>query len=449
MKENENVIQKSSWRFPASFWTANTVELFERAAFYCMFIAISLYLTDVVGFDDKWAGIIGAFFSAGVYFLPPFTGAYSDKIGFRAALLIAFTLLTIGYFTMSFLPYKATVVPAFILLMFGGSFIKSIITGTVAKNSSETNRARAYSIFYFVVNIGAFTGKMFAKPIRIDIGLEAIGYFSAIMTFIAIIIVFFFFKNIDTTGQGKSVKEIWTGFVKVVTNARLITLILILAGFWLIQHQMYASMPKYILRLVGKDASPEWYSNVNSATVIIFVMLITHWMKKFKAITSMNVGMILMPMSAVLMAMSPLLTQWTGTSISMFGLFTLHPIALTMIIGIGIQGIAECFISPRFLEYFSFQAPKGEEGMYLVFSHLHSFFANFIGFFISGFLLDAYCPDPNKEGLKGLTASQLAPYYEHAHYIWYYFAGIGILAAIALYIYSKVVKRMDEKKASV
>ncbi|TAL69031.1 MAG: MFS transporter [Bacteroidetes bacterium] len=414
-----------------------------------MFIAISLYLTDIVGFDDKWAGIIGAFFSAGVYFLPPFTGAYADKIGFRAALLIAFTMLTIGYFTMSFLPYKSTVIPAFVFLMFGGSFIKSIITGTVAKNSSESNRAKAYSIFYFVVNIGAFTGKMFAKPIRIDIGLEAIGYFSAIMTFIAIIVVFFFFKNIDTSGQGKPIKEIWAGFVRVITNARLITLILILAGFWLIQHQMYASMPKYIIRLVGKDASPEWYSNVNSATVIIFVMLITHWMKKFKAITSMNVGMILMPMSAVLMALSPLLEKWTGLSISIFGLFTLHPVALTMIIGIGIQGLAECFISPRFLEYFSLQAPKGQEGMYLGFSHLHSFFANFAGFFISGFLLDAYCPDPNKEGLKGLTSSQLVPYYEHAHYIWYYFAGIGILAAIALFIYSIVVKRLDARKAIV
>ncbi|MBI5323933.1 MAG: MFS transporter, partial [Ignavibacteriae bacterium] len=349
-----------------------------------MFIAISLYLTDVVGFDDKWAGIIGGFFSAGVYFLPPFTGAYSDKIGFRAALLIAFTLLTLGYFTMSFLPYKITVIPAFVLLMFGGSFIKSIITGTVAKNSSESNRAKAYSIFYFVVNIGAFTGKMFAKPIRIDIGLEAIGYFSAIMTFIAVLVVFFFFKNIDTTGQGKSVNEIWKGLVKVVTNGRLISLILIVAGFWLIQHQMYASMPKYIIRLVGKDASPEWYSNVNSATVIIFVMLITQWLKKLKAISSMNIGMILMPMSAVLMALSPLLEKWTGLSISIFGLFTLHPVALTMIIGIGIQGLAECFISPRFLEYFSLQAPKGEEGMYLGFSHLHSFFANFLGFFISG-----------------------------------------------------------------
>ena len=41
-----------------------------------------------------------------------------------------------------------------------------------------------------------------------------------------------------------------------------------------------------------------------------------------------------------------------------------------MIVGIALQGFSESFISPRYLEYFSLQAPKGEEGLYLGFSHL-------------------------------------------------------------------------------
>ena len=220
MSAEENIIKTSNWKFPKTFWTANTVELLERAAFYCMFIAMSLYLTDVVGFDDKWAGIIGAFFSAGVYFLPPFTGALSDKIGFRNALLLAFAFLSIGYSTMSLLPFKPTAVMALAFVMFGGSFIKSIITGTVSQSSSESNRARAYSIFYFIVNIGAFTGKMIAKPVRVDIGLDAIGYYSGAMSIIALITVFFLFKNIDTIGQAKPLREIWKSFIRVLTNLR-------------------------------------------------------------------------------------------------------------------------------------------------------------------------------------------------------------------------------------
>ena len=88
-------------------------------------------------------------------------------------------------------------------------------------------------------------------------------------------------------------------------------------------------------------------------------------MAKRTAITSMNVGMFLIPVSALLMACGNLLGNDVITGMS--------NITLMMILGIVVQALAECFISPRYLEYFSFQAPKGEEGMYLGFSHLNSF----------------------------------------------------------------------------
>ena len=191
--------------------------------------------------------------------------------------------------------------------MFGGSFIKSIITGTVAKTTTPETRAKGYSIFYGIVNVGAFLGKTFAYPIRIELGLTAINYFSAIMSFVALIVVVFFYKNVSADGEGKTVKEVWDGFVRVVTNMRLLTLIFIVTGFWIIQHQLYATMPKYVLRTVGEHASPEWIANVNPAVVMALVMFITHLMRNVKAVSSMAVGMFLMPVSALLMASSNLL----------------------------------------------------------------------------------------------------------------------------------------------
>ena len=38
--------------------------------------------------------------------------------------------------------------------------------------------------------------------------------------------------------------------------------------------------------------------------------------------------------------------------------------------------------------------PEGEEGLYLGFSHLHSFISSIVGFGLSGWLLSKYCPDP-------------------------------------------------------
>jgi len=424
----------AAWKFPKVFWTANIVELFERSAYYAMFISITLYLSRVVGYNDVWAAWISGAFSAGMFFLPPFTGALADKIGFRRAVILAFSMLTIGYFTLGLLPYKATVIPALIIAMVGGSFIKSIITGTVAKNTTEETRARGYSIFYGMVNIGSFLGKTFAYPLRLQWGVESINYYSAALSLIALCAVVLFYKTAATDAEGKSFREVWKSFVRVSTNIRLVLLITIVTGFWIIQQQMYATMPKYVLRLVGEGASPEWISNVNPFVVVISVVFITQLMRKAKAITSMAVGMFIMPFSAVAMASGSLIANIYGTEISLFGVINAHPITVMMIAGIVLQGLAECFISPRYFEFFSLQAPKGEEGLYLGFGHLHSFLASLLGFGLSGYLLTAYCPDPNSVPTELLPSA-----YEKAHYIWYYFSGIGFVAGIALLLYQKIV----------
>jgi dipeptide/tripeptide permease len=446
LREKEALIKgaqagrKKIWNFPFSFWISNLVELFERSAYYAVFIAITLYLTRVVGYSDIWAAWIGGIFSAGLYLLPPFSGAFADKIGFRKAVILAFSLLSIGYFTLGALPYKATVLPAIVILMVGGSFIKSIITGTVAKTTNQENRARAFSIFYGMVNIGSFLGKTFAYPLRLRWGLESINFYAAAMTILALVVVFIFYKNVDEAGEAKKLKDTWKSFISILTNLRLLTLILIITGFWIIQSQLYATMPKYVLRTVGESASPEWIANVNPFVVMISVVFITSLMSKVKAITSMTVGMFLMPISALCMASSPLLASLTGGQVDFLGLFQAHPVTVMMIIGIIFQGLAECFISPRYLEFFSLQAPKGEEGLYMGFSHLHSFFAYLLGFGISGYLLTAYVPER-----AGLSPVELKTAYIHAHYVWYYFAAIGFTAAIALIIYNKVTSRMDKK----
>lgn len=445
MDEKGKKVDKPTWKFPRVFWLANFMELCERAAYYGFFIVLTLYLTDIVGFNDKETGFIGGIFFAGLYFLPPFVGAIGDKIGFRKGLMLAFSLLTVGYFFLGVFHDKAAVIFFLIVVMVGGSFIKPLITGTVAKSTTEINRARGFSLFYWVVNIGAFSGKTFVPYIRQGIGLAYVNFFSASMAFLAFLFVVFFFKRIDTSGEGKSIRDVLRALVRIFSSPRLIILTLIVAGFWIIQHQLYATMPKYVIRLLGEQAKPEWLANVNPLVVVIFVVFITQLMKKKKAVTSMLVGMLLMPFSALSMSLSPSLEEITGTSVSILGLLAMHPLTVMMITGIAVQGLAECFISPRFLEYFSFHAPKGEEGLYLGFSHLHSFFSALIGFIMSGYLLDAYCPDP-KTLPEGLTSIQMAAYYADAHKIWYYFALIGVTAAIALFIFRYVTHKIDEKR---
>lgn len=330
------------------------------------------------------------------------------------------------------------IIPVMALIVMGGAFIKSVISGTVAKETTPENRARGFSIFYSMVNIGAFSGKTIVEPLRTALGnqgLITLNYFSASMTLIALIAVWFFYKSSKHTGEGKTFGEIWTALVKVCSNGRLITLILIITGFWMVQHQLYATMPKYVLRLAGEGASPSWYANVNPLVVVLTVNLVTSIMKNRTALTSMTVGMFIMPVSALCMAYGNMLD-------GSHAILGMHPVAFMMVVGIVFQGLAETFISPRFLEYFSLQAPKGEEGLYLGFSHLHSFLSSIFGFGLSGYLLNKYCPEP---ALFNSHAEWVAAS-AHAHYIWYYFGAIALVSAFALIVYGKVVKRLDSQK---
>ncbi|MAT56891.1 MAG: MFS transporter [Ignavibacteriae bacterium] len=443
---NETTEKMETWKFPKEFWLANLMELCERAAYYGFFIVLTLYLTDIVGFTDQETGIVAGIFFAMLYFLPPFVGAIGDKIGFKNGLIIAFGLLTIGYFFLGVFHSKVLVIIFLTVVLIGGSFIKPLITGTVAKTTSEANRARGFSLFYWVVNIGAFSGKTFVPYIRQGVGLEYVNFFSAGMSLLALLFALFFFKPLDGKRKdSKTISEVWQSLIKVFTTGRLITLTLIVTGFWIIQHQLYATMPKYVIRLLGEEAKPEWLANVNPLVVVIFVVGVTQLFKKKSAVSSMLIGMILMPFSALAMAMSQELKLITGSTIDVFGLVEMYPLTVMMIIGIAIQGLAECFISPRFLEYFSVQAPKGEEGLYLGFSHLHSFFSALLGFISSGFLLDAYCPDP-KTLPVGLTEIERAAVYADAHVIWYYFMAVGFVSAVALFIFRYVTNKMDAKK---
>ena len=443
----EKDTNKESWKFPREFWLANFMELCERAAYYGFFVVLTLYLTDIVGFDDKATGVVAGIFFALLYFFPPFVGAIGDKIGFKNGLILAFSLLTIGYFFLGVFHSKALVIFFLFVVLIGGSFIKPLITGTVAKTTNEVNKARGFSLFYWVVNIGAFGGKTVVPSIRQGIGLEYVNFFSAGMAFLALLFAIFIFKvDENRVDNGKSIRDVINALIKIFSTPRLIILTLIVAGFWIIQHQLYATMPKYVIRLLGEEAKPEWLANVNPLVVVIFVVLITQLTKKYKAVSVMLIGMIIMPISALAMAMSQSLENITGPTIDMFGLFSMHPLTVMMIVGIGIQGLAECFISPRFLEYFAIQAPKGEEGTYMGFSHLHSFFSALIGFIMSGFLLDAYCPDPNTLP-TGINEVQRAAYYADAHILWYYFVVIAAVAAVALFIFRLVTNRIDSKKA--
>jgi len=185
--------------------------------------------------------------------------------------------------------------------------------------------------------------------------------------------------------------------------------------------------------------------------VVLFVVAVTQMVRNWKPQNSILVAMAMIPMSSLAMASS----SWFRGNVNLFGM-DIHPITLMMVIGIAIQGLAECFLSPKWLEFASKQAPRGKEGVFLGFAHINTFFAWIFGFIFSGYLLRSYCPEPTTlpiavQEQHTLALAGQAPMpevYAHANYLWYAYAGIGVLSFVALLVFIFVTDRIDSKKAA-
>lgn len=87
------------------------------------------------------------------------------------------------------------------------------------------------------------------------------------------------------------------------------------------------------------------------------------------------------------------------------------------------------------------------------YAHVNVFFAWFFGFILSGYLLDAFCPDPAKltSADQAMRVSALAgrgpmpAAYAHAHVIWWVFAGVGAAAFTALMILKRSEPRASTR----
>ena len=81
--------------------------------------------------DHIWGNSIAGTFAAFVYFLPPFSGAISDRIGFKNGLILAFGLLAVGYFFLGIFLSQIAVIFFLIVLMVGASDLMTCLLKTI------------------------------------------------------------------------------------------------------------------------------------------------------------------------------------------------------------------------------------------------------------------------------------------------------------------------------
>ncbi|MBN1300202.1 MAG: MFS transporter [Melioribacteraceae bacterium] len=213
--------------FPISFWAANTMEIFERMAWYGFFAVSSLYITGPVedgglGFSHEDRGVLQGVVTFFLYLFPVVSGAVADRYGFRKVLFIAFSILVPAYYLLGQLTSFPTFFLAFMLVALGAGTFKPVIIGTISKTTNDTTSSLGFGIFYMMVNIGGFVGPIVAGIVR-AISWEYVFIASAGWIAINFIFVSFMYKEPKVEGEVASTKkfsQVMEGMVEVLGNGR-------------------------------------------------------------------------------------------------------------------------------------------------------------------------------------------------------------------------------------
>ncbi|MBB3186316.1 MFS transporter [Microbacter margulisiae] len=229
-------ISKALKKFPGVFWIANTMELLERWAWYGLFAVLALYLTQstdtgALGFSQTQKGDIMGIVTAILYLLPIVTGAIADRFGYKKVLILAYIVLSTGYFMMGQFTTYGYVFFAFLYVALGAAMFKPIVSATVAKTTDEETSSIGFGIFYMMVNIGGFLGPIVSSKMRV-VAWDHVFTMSTISILLNLVLVLLFYKEPKRETEVEAKKYLILDYLNILWT--LITSIIIFVVFFTI-----------------------------------------------------------------------------------------------------------------------------------------------------------------------------------------------------------------------
>ncbi len=413
--------------FPVNYWVVIFFEFMERGSYYGLMSVLSVYLVLApeqggCGFSKINVGWIKCTIQPLLYLLPIASGALAERFGYRRALMVAFSLLGLGYFLSGNTKEYGLVFVSLIVMAFGAGTFKPIISGTIARVTDEKNSTLGFGIFYWTINLGAFLFPLILVPWLKGMSWKYVFYMSAIGTGLMLIPNLLLYREPKRPQSSKSLGQVALETVMVLKDIKFISMILIYSGFWILYFQMFDTVLWYlkdhmdmkpvdiaingVLVKLGLPGSfifdAEHVTVINALTIITLQILISSIVKNTKALPTMIAGISLGTVGMALLSLSP--SPWLFVG------------------GIVLFSIGEMTAHPKYISYVGQIAPRDKVATYMGFGFLYGVFGSFFGSLI-GARSYVYFVD---------TLHQ-------PRALWLFFTIIGIVTILGLVLYNRFV----------
>ncbi len=490
--------------FMRPFWAANVMEMIERLAYYGVRVVIPIYIASTedpngLHFTNVQKGTILTIWAFIQTLLPMFTGGFADRYGRKLTIAASIAVKIVGYLLMATQRSFGGFLFGCCMLAMGTAIFKPGVWGTLVCGTNRRNSSVGWGIFYQVVNIGGFLGPPLAGYLH--------HYAWKWVFFACAAIVSFNFLTLftyDDKTAAEEVKEaapedekapdaLTTGTplevflysMKRLFRWRLLALIVINGGFYVMFMQLYDMLPNFIeewtnsqdivsalglregqlaraaadpLLSRGLQVPQEWMINLDAGAIVVFMLLVASVSGRVRRLVAIFLG--------IFIASAGLLLCGISTS------------GWACIIGILIFAVGEMTAVPKLNEYLGVIAPKGEEGLYMGYANIPFAIGWTLADSLGGFAYDRMAdkanlalrymrehallaPDvvaaiPRTDAMKRLIAltrmdaqgaTDLLWRTYHPETVWYPFVGVGVATAIAMVVYARYAKRWTHENA--
>jgi len=417
--------------FPRNFWVVIFMEFFERGSYYGLMSVLAVYLGDTarggaLGFSEGSVGVMMGVITPLLYLLPILSGALAERFGYRRMLLVAFTLLGVGYAISGHMTEYGWVFASLLVMAVGAGLFKPIPSGTIARITTKENTTLGFGIFYWTINLGALIFPLVLVTWLKAIDWRYVFYLSAAGTTLMLIPAMFFYKEPPRPESRKTLGEVLTGAVLVLKDIRFVLMIVIYAGFWVLYFQMFHTVLWYMKDFV--DMTPingavngmlsavgigyefvfdtQHVTVVNAGTIIILQLVISKLVAKTRALPTMMTGIAVGTAGMLLLAF--------GTN------------AWVFFAGLVVFSVGEMTTHPKFISYVGQIAPKDKVALYMGYSFLYGVIGSSVGGVIGGYSYEYFVNTIN-----------------NPQAMWIMFSGIGVATIVGLFLFDKFLAPKD------
>ena len=412
--------------FPRSFWIANVMELFERGAYYGMNSVLAIYLSDSInegglGFSEQSIGFLQGLIYALTYIVPIVGGALADRYGYRRMLLVAFSFLSVGYFLTGQMSTYGAVFASLLVMATGSGLFKPIISGTIARLTTEENSGFGFGIYYWMINLGAFLAPLLVSILK---GFSWSYVFVASSAYCALMLLptLTIFRDPPKPEDTKTLNQVLKGAAMVLGDARFMLMIFVYSGFWILYFQNFGSVLWFLRDFVNTEPVDSFFGGlgiplrfdaehvtvINAGTIILLQVFVSRIVKNIRPLPTMVSGILLGSLGFVCLAFAS--NVWI------------------FIIGIAVFSIGEMTAHPKYYSYVGLVAPPDKKAVYMGYAFLYGVVGSLVGSNLGGALYETLL-----KPLVGHTGVE-----QELRNFWLLFAALGLLAMSGLVVYNKV-----------